>query len=112
MSYILLIIDDWRHSEGRVWKYHIEWQHLKKLLLRYGNSRVKMEEFPLKLKVNKMKYSEVKKNQTREDFISFLRCLKKKYVEDLESWANKDIGAFLEAMALGDSDDVDQNLSK
>jgi len=46
-----------------------------------------------------MKYSEVQKIQTREDFISFLRSLKKDYLENLKSWENKDIGAFLEAMA-------------
>jgi len=46
-----------------------------------------------------MKYSEVEKIQTRQDFISFLRGLKKDYLENLSSWENRDIGAFLEAMA-------------
>lgn len=46
-----------------------------------------------------MKYSEVKTIQTKKDFINFLRALKNDYVENLSSWENKDIEAFLEAMA-------------
>lgn len=46
-----------------------------------------------------MKYSKVKKIQTREDFISFLHSLKKDYSENLQSWENSDIGSFLDAMA-------------
>ncbi len=46
-----------------------------------------------------MKYSEVKTIQTKKDFINFLRTLKNDYVENLSSWENKDIEAFLEAMA-------------
>jgi hypothetical protein len=46
-----------------------------------------------------MQYSEVKKIQTREDFISFLRALKKNYIENLSSWENRDIEAFLGGMA-------------
>ena len=58
-----------------------------------------MGESPFKLKGIKMKYSEVEKIQTRQDFISFLRKLKKDYLENLPSWENRDIGTFLEAMA-------------
>lgn len=46
-----------------------------------------------------MKYSEVKKIQTRENFISFLRALKKDYTENLSSWENRNIETFLGAMA-------------
>jgi hypothetical protein len=46
-----------------------------------------------------MKHSEVKKIQTKEDFASFLRALKMDYIENLSSWENRDIGAFLGAMA-------------
>ncbi len=46
-----------------------------------------------------MKYSEVKTIQTKKDFVNFLRALKNDYVENLSSWENKDIEAFLEAMA-------------
>ncbi|MFW9928718.1 MAG: hypothetical protein ACFFD1_04955 [Candidatus Thorarchaeota archaeon] len=46
-----------------------------------------------------MKYSEVEKIQTRQDFIYFLRDLKKDYSENFPSWENRDIEAFLEAMA-------------
>jgi hypothetical protein len=46
-----------------------------------------------------MKYSEVKTIQTKKVFINFLRALKNDYVENLSSWENKDIEAFLEAMA-------------
>lgn len=46
-----------------------------------------------------MKYSDVEKIQTKQDFISFLRALKKDYLENFSSWENSDIGAFLEAMA-------------
>lgn len=46
-----------------------------------------------------MKYSEIKKIRTREDFTSFLRSLKRDYLENSQSWENKDIAAFLEAMA-------------
>ena len=46
-----------------------------------------------------MKYLEVKKIQTKKDFVSFLRALKKDYLENLSSWENRDIEAFLEAMA-------------
>ena len=46
-----------------------------------------------------MKYSEIKTIQTKKDFINFLRALKNDYVENLSSWENKDIEAFLEAMA-------------
>jgi hypothetical protein len=54
---------------------------------------------PFKLEENKMRYSDLEKIQTRQDFISFLRSLKKNYLENLASWENRDIGAFLEAMA-------------
>lgn len=46
-----------------------------------------------------MKYSEIKKIHTRQDFISFVRALKKDYLENLSTWENRDIGSFLEAMA-------------
>lgn len=46
-----------------------------------------------------MKYSKVKEIRTREDFINFLKDLKKDCLENLSSWENKDIGTFLEAMA-------------
>ena len=46
-----------------------------------------------------MKYSEVKKIQTREDFIAFVRALKRDYTENLSTWENRDIGSFLEAIA-------------
>lgn len=46
-----------------------------------------------------MKYLEVKKIQTREDFVSFLRALKMDSAENLSSWENRDIEAFLGAMA-------------
>ena len=45
--------------------------------MKHGNSLAKMEEIPFKLKGNKMKYSDVKKIQTKQDFISFLQALKK-----------------------------------
>jgi len=46
-----------------------------------------------------MKYPEIKKIQTRQDFISFLRALRKDYAENLSSWENRDIETFLGAMA-------------
>lgn len=46
-----------------------------------------------------MKYSDIKKIQTRADFISFLKALKIDYNDNLSSWENRDIGAFLGAMA-------------
>ena len=46
-----------------------------------------------------MKYSEIKKIQTKKDFISFLRSLRKDYLKNTSSWENRDIGTFLEAMA-------------
>lgn len=46
-----------------------------------------------------MKYPEIKKIQTREDFISFLQVLRMDYIENVSSWENRDIGAFLRAMA-------------
>jgi hypothetical protein len=46
-----------------------------------------------------MRYSEIEKIRTRQDFIAFLRALKKDYVENISSWENRDVGAFLEAMA-------------
>ncbi len=46
-----------------------------------------------------MKHSDVRKIQTKQDFISFLIYLKKDYLENLSTWENRDIGAFLEAMA-------------
>ncbi|MDP1609350.1 MAG: hypothetical protein Q8L98_08585 [Chlamydiales bacterium] len=45
-----------------------------------------------------MKYSEFEKIQTKEGFTSFLRALKKDYIEDLSSWENRDIETFLGAM--------------
>lgn len=47
----------------------------------------------------KKSYGKLLEIQTRQDFISFLRDLKKDYLENLPSWENRDIGAFLEAMA-------------
>lgn len=58
-----------------------------------------MEESPFELKENKMEYSEVKKIQTRHDFISFVRALKQDYLQNPSSWENKDIESFLEAIA-------------
>ncbi len=46
-----------------------------------------------------MKYSEVRRIKNRDDFVRFLKCLKKDYLENMENWENKDVGAFLEAMA-------------
>lgn len=46
-----------------------------------------------------MKYSDVRKIETREEFILFLKSLKNDYSENLSSWENKDIAAFLEGMA-------------
>lgn len=46
-----------------------------------------------------MGYSDVEKIRTRQDFISFLRSLKRDYSENISSWENKDIETFLEAMA-------------
>jgi hypothetical protein len=36
---------------------------------------------------------------TRGDFVSFVFELSKNYREDPESWQNKDLGAYLEALA-------------
>jgi hypothetical protein len=69
------------------------------LLLKCGNLQPKMGESPLKLEANRVEYFEVKNIQTREDFIYFLRSLKKDYLKNLKSWENRDISAFLEAMA-------------
>jgi len=44
------------------------------------------------------KYDDVLKINTREDFIVFLKNLRKDYTENLPSWENRDIGSFLEAM--------------
>jgi hypothetical protein len=46
-----------------------------------------------------MRYSDVEKIRTRQDFISFLRSIKKDYSKNISSWENKDIETFLEAMA-------------
>ena len=46
-----------------------------------------------------MKQPEIKMIQTRGDFISFLKALKIDYNDNLSSWENRDIGAFLGAMA-------------
>ena len=59
-----------------------------------------------------MKYSEVEKIRTRQDFISFLRALGKDYLENSSSWENKDIGAFLEAMASWTEDMDDFYINK
>jgi hypothetical protein len=46
-----------------------------------------------------MNYEELKKIKTREDFVYFLHNLRKDYLENIKTWENKDIGAFLGAMA-------------
>jgi len=58
-----------------------------------------------------MEYSEVRKIETREDFIVFLESLKEDYLLNLQSWENRDIPAFLEAMAawIADMDGFYQN---
>ncbi|MBX7066763.1 MAG: hypothetical protein K1X28_05990 [Parachlamydiales bacterium] len=40
-----------------------------------------------------------RKIKTRQDFILFLRQLKNDYSENLSSWENRDVCAFLEGMA-------------
>jgi len=46
-----------------------------------------------------MKYSKVKKTQTRQDFIPFLRTLKKDYTENLSTRESRGIETFLGAVA-------------
>ncbi len=46
-----------------------------------------------------MKNYKEKEVQTKEDFVSFLKNLRKDYLENLSSWENRDIETFLEAMA-------------
>ncbi|CCB90253.1 DUF7660 family protein [Simkania negevensis] len=41
----------------------------------------------------------MKKIRTKQDFISFLKDLRKDYIENCSTWENKDIESFLEAMA-------------
>jgi len=42
--------------------------------------------------------------KSRDDFIAFLRELRRNYLENFSSWENKDIGTFLEAMATWTED--------
>lgn len=45
-----------------------------------------------------MKDFKTKKIRTREDFMSFLKNLRKDYLDNVSSWENRDIDTFLEAM--------------
>ncbi|MCP5504357.1 MAG: hypothetical protein H7A41_04305 [Chlamydiales bacterium] len=46
-----------------------------------------------------MKDFKQKKIRTREDFVSFLKNLRKDYLDNVSSWENRDIDTFLEAIA-------------
>lgn len=42
--------------------------------------------------------TEMQSIQTKEDFLSFLRFLKKDYLENAQSWENREISTFLAAV--------------
>lgn len=46
-----------------------------------------------------MDYSKISKIKSKSEFICFLRDLKEDYIDNLQTWENRDIGNFLEAMA-------------
>jgi hypothetical protein len=49
-------------------------------------------------------FEDVRKIKTKEDFVVFVRSLSEDYYNNQESWENKDIGTFLEALAAWTDD--------
>jgi hypothetical protein len=83
-----------------VFRYPIEWQRQKKLLQKLGSLQQKtMELLSVSEENDFMSLVEQHKQiRTREDFLTFVKALNKDLRDHPDTWENKSLDRFLEAL--------------